>query len=68
MAAGLLELLRQPLTRIEARRLLARCSSAAGAPAEAREHLREAGAQAAAAGYLNLERLTTRELEAVAES
>ena len=68
VATGLLDTLRQPLTRFEAHRLLARCAAALGLGSRsAHEHLRAAAGEAAAAGYTWLEQHTMRELEAAAD-
>ena len=64
VAAGLLRTLKQPVSRFEAQRLLARCAAATGSSTEAvREHLRAAAAEAAAAGYTRLEKMAKRELD-----
>ena len=66
VAEGLTRTLHQPLTLIEARRLLARCASALGASAavEVRLHqLRLAATDAASAGYLWLEASTRRQID-----
>ena len=69
-AEGLLALLRQPLARYEAHRLLARCAAASDAAQASRigavgEALRAAAAEAAAAGYSGLEQMVEEELSAL---
>ena len=63
-------LLRQPLARYEAHRLLARCAAASDAAQASRigavgEALRAAAAEAAAAGYSGLEQMVEEELSAL---
>jgi hypothetical protein len=65
VAEGLLKKLRQPITRVEARRLLASCAAATGPPELAHDHLKAAASEAASAGYLWLETLLMRELRAI---
>ena len=64
IAEGLSQRLQQPLTRIEAWRLLARARAALAGPGDAHAPLLSAIAEAKSAGYLWLELLATRELHA----
>ena len=54
VALALLGILKSPLARFEAQRLLARCEKAAGAPEAAEAALKAAESEATAAGYLGL--------------
>jgi hypothetical protein len=62
IAEGLMQRLQQPLTRIEAWRLLARARAALAGPSDAHAPLLSAIAEAKSAGYLWLELLATREV------
>ena len=62
---GLMQRLQQPLTRIEAWRLLARARAALAGPGDAHAPLLSAIAEAKSAGYLWLELLAARELHAL---
>ena len=59
---GVLRFLRQPLVRIEAHRLLARCAHGRGEPSAAQSHLESAISEASGAGYTWLEQVITEEL------
>lgn len=62
LAEAVLAILVQPLTRIEAWRLLARCRAAMTSSADAHEPLQHAAEEAEGAGYLWLQLLVRRDL------
>ena len=61
---GVLKLLRQPLVRYEAYRLLSRCAAATDQASLAHDHLRAAADEARHAGYWWLAEQTTLEVKA----